>query len=294
MGRTDHPYIHPHLTATTDPPEAAVIEKTQQLGLQVRRHLPHFIEEHRTAIAQLQQAWFAAALGAGEGAGGVAEQFAFGQALGQRGAVKGQERRIAPGTEGVAGTSHQLLARARLALDQQWRLKACHLVQAHLEFLERYRVTEQPLQPFGMVMQQRRQALADAAWRVEGEQAAHQAIGTAADGRGFQQQRLALEAHLAHGQAKALVDQGLGQVRLGKQPRQRLTGRLAADEADQGGVGQQHMAAWVHRQHRVTHRRQQRLQLQAPAMARQKVDQLDCPHTDHPQQRIVEFVQHRL
>ncbi|MOA62651.1 hypothetical protein D3C78_1881400 [compost metagenome] len=82
-------------------------------------------------------------------------------------------------------------------------------------------------------MQQRRQALADAAWRVKGEQAADQGLGAAADRRGFQQQRLALETDLAHRQAKALVDEGLGQVRLGEQTRQRLTGRLAAQQADQ-------------------------------------------------------------
>ncbi|MNP54783.1 hypothetical protein D3C76_1493690 [compost metagenome] len=145
-----------------------------------------------------------------------------------------------------------------------------------------------------MIVQQRGQTLDDTAWRIHGQQAGDQGIGAAADRRGFQQQRLALQAHLAHRQAKAFVDQGLRQVGFGEQPGQRLTGRFATDEADQRRIGQQHMATGVHRQYRIAHRREQGFQLQVPALAGEKVDQLHRLDPDHSQQGVVKFVQHGL
>ncbi|MNG40477.1 hypothetical protein D3C84_1290720 [compost metagenome] len=70
-----------------------------------------------------------------------------------------------------------------------------------------------------MVVMQGGQALTDTTWRIEGQQATHQGIRPAADGRCIQQQGLALEAHLAHRQAETLVDQRLRQVVVGEQRR---------------------------------------------------------------------------
>jgi hypothetical protein len=92
-----------------DPAEAAVVEKAQQLGLQVRRHLADFVEKHRALVRQFHQPRFAAALRAGEGAGGIAEQFAFGEVLRQCRAVQGQERSVVSRTDGVAGAGHHSL-----------------------------------------------------------------------------------------------------------------------------------------------------------------------------------------
>ncbi|MCY1511144.1 hypothetical protein D9M68_455410 [compost metagenome] len=143
-----------------------------------------------------------------------------------------------------------------------------------------------------MVVMQGGQAFADAARRVEGEQAAHQRVRPGADGRGVQQQGLALEAHFAHGQAEALVDQGLRQVRPGEQAGQGFPRRLATVEPDQGRVGQQHLAAGVHRQHRVADGSEQGVELQVPALAGEDVHQLHRLHAVDPQQGVVEFVQH--
>ncbi|MNN52935.1 hypothetical protein D3C81_1676650 [compost metagenome] len=114
------------------------------------------------------------------------------------------------------------------------------------------------------------------------------------DRRGIQQQRLALEADLAHRQAEALVDQPLRQSGVVEQIRQRFAGRLAAMEFDQTRVGQQYLATPIHRQHRIAHRGEQRIELQAPTLAGQDVHQLHRLHALHPQQGIVEFVEHRL
>ncbi|MNH14407.1 hypothetical protein D3C77_200960 [compost metagenome] len=54
------------------------------------------------------------------------------------------------------------------------------------------------------------------------------------------------------------------------------------------------MATGVHRQYRIAHRREQRLQLQVPALAREKVYKLHRLDPDHPQQGIIKFVQHSL
>ncbi|MNQ76419.1 hypothetical protein D3C85_912620 [compost metagenome] len=297
VSSAEHPHVHLHLAVATDAAEAAIAEKTQQLGLQVGRHLAHLVEEHRAAIGQLQQARLAAALGAGEGARRIAEQLALGQALRQRRAVQREERRISPRAQGVAGARHQFLAGSGFAQDQQRRIQAGHLLQARLELIKGRRLADQCLQAFGVVVVQGGQAFADAARRIERQQPAGKeapAIRTAADGRSVQQQGLALETHLAHRQAEALVDQRLPQVCLGEQLRQRFAGRIAPAQADQRGVGQQHMAARVHRQHRVAHGRQQRIQLHSPVLAGQQVHQLHGLHAVHSQQGVVEFVQHAL
>ena len=125
MGRAEDPHVDLDLTIATHPAEAAVVEEAQQFGLQVRRHLADLVEKYRALVGQLQQPRLAAPLRAGEGAGGVAEQLAFGQALRQCRAVQRQERRAAPGTDGVAGTGHQFFAGAGFALDQQRRIEGC-------------------------------------------------------------------------------------------------------------------------------------------------------------------------
>ncbi|MNL13771.1 hypothetical protein D3C87_1346900 [compost metagenome] len=81
MGRAEDAHVDLHLTITAHAAEAAVVQETQQLGLQVRRHLADLIEKHRALVGQFHQPRFAAARRTGKGAGGVAEQFAFGEVL---------------------------------------------------------------------------------------------------------------------------------------------------------------------------------------------------------------------
>ena len=92
VGRAEDPHVDLDLTIATDPTEAAIVEEAQQLGLQVRRHLADFVEKYRALVGQFHQPRFAAPLRAGEGAGGVAEQLAFGEVLRQCRAVQRQER----------------------------------------------------------------------------------------------------------------------------------------------------------------------------------------------------------
>ncbi|MNS87722.1 hypothetical protein D3C72_1216740 [compost metagenome] len=92
VGRTENPHVDLHLAITAHATEAAVVEKTQQLGLQVRRHLADFVEKHRALVGQFHQPRFATALCAGERAWGVAEQLAFGEVLRQCRTVQCQKR----------------------------------------------------------------------------------------------------------------------------------------------------------------------------------------------------------
>ena len=137
MGGAEDAHIDLHFAVAAHPTEAAVVEKTQQLGLQIRRHFADFIEEHRALVGQLHQPRLTAALGAGKGAGGVTEQFAFGEVLRQCGAVQRQERCTVARADGVAGPRHQFLAGAGFALDQQRCIQRGHPLRAGLEGADR-------------------------------------------------------------------------------------------------------------------------------------------------------------
>ena len=97
--------------------EALVLQDAQHLGLQGRRHVADLVEKERAAVALLELA-DAAAVGPGEGALLVAEQFALQQRLRDGGAVDGQERLVGPLAVVIEGAGHQFLARAAFAQDQ--------------------------------------------------------------------------------------------------------------------------------------------------------------------------------
>ncbi|MCY1449029.1 hypothetical protein D9M71_657480 [compost metagenome] len=133
MGGAEDAYVDLDLAIAAHPTEAAVVEKAQQLGLQVRRHFTDFIEKHRALVGQFHQAGLAATLRAGECTGGIPEQLAFGQVLWQRRAVQGQEGRAVAAADGMAGAGHQLFAGAGLAMDQQRCIQCCYTLGASLE-----------------------------------------------------------------------------------------------------------------------------------------------------------------
>ena len=56
--------------------EFPLLEKAQEFGLQLRRHIADLVEKNRAAVGQLQLA-FLELVGAGERAFLMAEQFAF-------------------------------------------------------------------------------------------------------------------------------------------------------------------------------------------------------------------------
>jgi len=95
----------------------AVLQHAQQFGLQLQRQLADLVEEQRAALRLLEKS-FLRRRGAGERALGVAEQGGFQQIGSDGGTVDRHQRcrRVRP--QLAQRGRHQLLAAARLALDQ--------------------------------------------------------------------------------------------------------------------------------------------------------------------------------
>jgi len=73
-----------------DADDLAVFEDAEELGLHGEWHVAEFVEEERAAVGVFEDA-LSFAIGAGEGAFGVAEEFAFEEAFALSGAVEGDE-----------------------------------------------------------------------------------------------------------------------------------------------------------------------------------------------------------
>ena len=117
MRRGDDAHVHGDVARTSDATEGARLEHAQQLGLQLRRHLPDLVEEQRAPVGQLEQA-LARGLGVGEGATFMPVQFALQQLLGDRAAVELDEHLRGTRAVIVQVARHQLLARTGLAMDE--------------------------------------------------------------------------------------------------------------------------------------------------------------------------------
>ena len=89
----------------------------QQLGLRSRRHLAGLVQKQRAFVGGLEQT-LAGAVGAGERAALVAEQFAFEQGLGEGGAIDRDERLGGARAAAMDRAGDQFLAGAGLARDQ--------------------------------------------------------------------------------------------------------------------------------------------------------------------------------
>ena len=96
------------------------LDRAQQLGLQAQRQLADLVEEQGAAVGRAEVAERVLA-GVGEGAAHVAEELRFGQRLDQVGAVEGDERAAGRSAERMQRSRHQLLAGARLAVNQDGR-----------------------------------------------------------------------------------------------------------------------------------------------------------------------------
>ena len=91
------------------------------------RRFGDLVEEQRAGVRQLEAAW-TPIHGAGERAPFVTEQLAFEQGIVQDGAIEGDERSAPAGIGGVEGAGDQLLARARLTVDQHRRADRADLL----------------------------------------------------------------------------------------------------------------------------------------------------------------------
>ncbi len=94
--------------------EFTLLQHAQQLGLQQGRQLADFVQENRAALGDFELAFFLGD-GAGERAFFVAEQLAFEQVFGQRGAVDGHARLVGAAAVAMDGARHQFLAGSALA-----------------------------------------------------------------------------------------------------------------------------------------------------------------------------------
>ncbi len=120
----------------------------EDLGLDFRVEVDHFVEEERAAVRDLQQAFLAFRLGAGEGAFLVAEEFAFDDFRAECGAVQGHERIRGPGAPGVDEPCEKLFSHAAFPLDEHPRIAALSaLYGEHLGVEEPRVLSDQPVHP---------------------------------------------------------------------------------------------------------------------------------------------------
>src|SRR5438309_2052539 len=108
--------VHLDLLRPAHAIEAALVERAEQLALELRRELAHLVEEERAAGGQLHEAELAF-VRPGKGISLVTEQLTLQQPLGQRGATHVHEGAAAP-RQPMQHVRDQLLARPRLAADQ--------------------------------------------------------------------------------------------------------------------------------------------------------------------------------
>src|SRR5207237_816059 len=117
IGGADEASVDGNAGTAADALDGALLQDAQQAHLQPRRQLADFVEEQRAAVGQLEAA--ATGLGgAGEGPLLMAEQLALEHAFGERSAVDGDERSIAPRALLVNEAGQELLSRAGLPQDQ--------------------------------------------------------------------------------------------------------------------------------------------------------------------------------
>src|SRR5439155_8357190 len=85
------PHVDPDRLLTADALEGALLQRPQELGLELRGHVAHLVEEQRAAVRQLELAELALP-GVGERTALVAEQLGLEQRGGDRRAGDGDER----------------------------------------------------------------------------------------------------------------------------------------------------------------------------------------------------------
>src|SRR6266702_2022591 len=98
-----------------------LLQRPEQLGLQLNRQISNLIKEKRSPFRQLKLACLVPHR-TGEGPLDMAEQFALQQVTGDGGAVYGHERGVPARAVGVDGAGNQLFSRSRFAGDQYRRL----------------------------------------------------------------------------------------------------------------------------------------------------------------------------
>src|ERR1039458_4713681 len=122
-------------------PDLAFLDGAQQFALRAERHFANFIKEQRPTPGCLKHADTPLPR-AREGALLVAEQFAFQQFAGNRRAMHGNKRALAPHAVVMQCAGDQLLARARFAEHQDRRVRVHHTLDQPIHFLHRGAVAD--------------------------------------------------------------------------------------------------------------------------------------------------------
>ena len=130
-----HADVGVNRSAAADADDCFFFQHAEQFGLAGEAHVADFVEEQRAAGGQFE---FAGArfVGVGERAFFVAEEFAFEQRFGERGAVHGDERVLAAAAAEVDRPGDDFLAGAVFAEDQHRQIgvgDACALSRGRLE-----------------------------------------------------------------------------------------------------------------------------------------------------------------
>ncbi len=118
VGGGDDAQVHRHGAQAADALNFPGLEHAQKLDLHIEGHVPDLVQKERARVGQLELAGPPALLRAGKGPLLIAEKFAFKQFLGDGPAVDGHKRARAAVAVVVDGLREQLLARARLAVEQ--------------------------------------------------------------------------------------------------------------------------------------------------------------------------------
>jgi hypothetical protein len=155
VGGRDHADIDVHGLVRSQAVELALLQRAQQFRLQCERHLANFIEQQSAAVRRLKLARTRADR-PGERAAGMAEQFAFEQGFGKRGAVQRDKRPRLAAAEAVNEARDQLFAGAAFGLDQNVGVGGGRLPRAFERLLpcrgvadQRFRVFAQTLRFLG-------------------------------------------------------------------------------------------------------------------------------------------------
>ncbi len=119
----DDPDVDGLTPGAAEPPDGAVLERLEELGLERLRQETHLVQEDRPVVGRLEEAGLRMAR-VREGAALVAEELGLEQGLGDRRAVDVDELPGGPRPGAVEGPREQPLAHARLALDQDGRQPA--------------------------------------------------------------------------------------------------------------------------------------------------------------------------
>ena len=127
VGGDDHAHVDRDGAIAADAFHLAFLEHAQEFGLHEDRHVADLVEEQGAVVGLLELADVAGG-GAGEAAFFVAEEFAFDQLGGHRGAVQGDERPAFARAALVQGARDQLFAGAGLAEDADARFAGRHAV----------------------------------------------------------------------------------------------------------------------------------------------------------------------